>query len=239
MKRIPWLRAATMLAAIAGATGSAWCFQTPGASGNPGDGDYDLMDLDCATSPMPSADVAAAVAAVKQINEEAGGQLEEDLLLGKIQLVVYTIPDVPGAAGSGTFGYHDWNTIGVNASAPADLVAYTLLHEQVHCGMSDSPGIGGTGHDARSTNPCFPCIHANMTATTILNLAEDICQNFALPPTVLAQLCQVMNQLREEVEADRAKHCPGTVPESYCVNPPSAIPLPSSCPSCQLYGYPF
>ena len=77
-----------MLAAIAGATGSAWCFQTPGASGNPGDGDYDLMDLDCATSPMPSADVAAAVAAVKQINEEAGGQLEEDLLLGKIQLVV-------------------------------------------------------------------------------------------------------------------------------------------------------
>ncbi len=163
-----------------------------------------------------------------QIDPQAGARRRTAISSGSLEVGV-----LPEQFGS-NWGYHDFNTIGVNKGvcegAPSAL-AIVLLHELWHseaCG--GGPSQGGTYNDPRVVptpqNPCAPTAHLPGQATTIAQACEACCDVGAAEH---ASLCVLIDDTLESMFDAAERAIKAGCPPANVPDPAMMFPEPCAC----------
>lgn len=174
-------------------------------------------------SPIDRGQLDEALDVAEQVDPQAGARLRNAINSGAISVGV-----LPESFGS-NWGFHDFNTIGVNKGVcdrmPTAL-ALVLLHEFGHvepCG--GGPTQGGSVNDPTvtptSSNPCAPANHLTGQAATIAQACEACCNASAREMTTLCVLIDDTVQAMYD-SSDRALRAgcpPASVPDPALLYP--------------------
>lgn len=150
----------------------------------------------------PSYPVQEVIDIAKQMDPDAGAAIQQAYDDGDLGFSEFH--------SDGNYGFHDWNTVCINPDNGLPTAAAALLHEWGHVENCTPPSQGGSGHDDRVGDPCFQCIHAQMTADSFTNVAMFACDagisgNFgAIDP------CDILDDLEDKAREQHAKCAAGS-----------------------------
>lgn len=112
-------------------------------------------------------DVQQVLDVAKAMDPVEGAALEQAFLDGELDFVEFNHEF--------NSGIHDHNTIGLNPDCGLYAMAAAALHEWEHVRHCNGPTGAPGGGDARVGDPCYKCIHAQMTADSWTALNTYIC----------------------------------------------------------------
>lgn len=104
-------------------------------------------------------------------------------------------------------GGHDHDTITVDTSQSPEAIACGLLHEWEHWQHAEEGGgLNGKDGDARSTDPCWGCIHAQMQADSSNLLLSLICDDMGPHPNSTTLDC-FLAEMWAQLACGNANEC--------------------------------
>jgi hypothetical protein len=153
-----------------------------------GGGDEVLENIPVPTTAQESFSTADVVTTAKTIDPANGAEVEQAINDGNLGIVEFHDP--------GNFGFHDYNTIGLNPDFGVLVMAVAILHEWWHverCG--GGPSNGGTTNYSPPQDPCGACQHVQATSNSWTQLSEALC-NPPCPTPFPLEACRAREDLK-------------------------------------------